>query len=520
MKKLKKTLSVFLVLLLSLIAAFSSVACDLSDFKINLFGKSEQNTETQQEIDPVQDPENPSGEGEEGGDVNGNGDENGDGDETEDETPATLPDNVKFYPYIEDFDAAQSTRKLNVRSLEMLEAYIDYVVFYTVKTQVEITLTYASNFKTEYEKAEALYLASDRVSVGYVMSRSYSATRVGYCYLTESKWDNLAEKTFDEEGEYVLPQVDYALKLPEIEESDKREEGYDDFKLNSITKELNDVSNSEQLRWAIQNGYKPVCKEGSSAESMLNKAKAVLREIVSDKMDDLTKLRAIYEWLALTVQYDNLAAETFKTDQSLNATEYDAWYAEGVFNNYKAVCEGYAKAFIIMAGLEGIPAIFVSGDGHAWNRVILDGKWYVLDATHADVHVENNEIFTYSQFLITDADKTGRGYTATGYGDCAAVTEFNVFENIKFTIRTGSIVLEDKEIDLVVERRSELMEILSYAKNTVGAAKGSTVEVFVKAEDVNDFESSWMSVSTGYCESSYLKIPFSNGNACYTFYLK
>lgn len=494
MKGFKKLLSVVLILVLSLVATVSSAACNLSELKFDIINTTTKTETTVPEDDEKEnsEPQNPTDE---------------ENDDEEAEIATALPDNVRFYQYVEQFDAAQSTLKLDVTSAEMLAAYIEYVNFYTVKAEVEITVTYANDFKDEYDKAKQSYDESEHVSIGYAFSITYSGKKGSY-YLTSSSWETLATKTFDKDKEHVFPQTDYALKMSAPNE---RAIDYDDFKLNSVTKVLNKVYNSEQLRWAIQNGYKPNCVASSPAESVFNKAKEVLRSIVSDDMDDVTKLRAIYEWLALNVQYDNYAAEALRTDSEIKASEYDAWYAEGVFNNKKAVCEGYAKALIIMAGLEGIPAIFVTGNGHAWNRVLLDGKWYVVDATHADVHVGENEVFSYRQFLITDAEKTNRGYTSIDYASCAAVTEFNVFEKIKFKELLN-------EFDLVVGGGVELTQIISYADNV--GAKGSTVEVFVNKDDADTFDKIWKSGAFVFCEESYISNSDLNGNAYYTFYLK
>lgn len=59
----------------------------------------------------------------------------------------------------------------------------------------------------------------------------------------------------------------------------------------------------------------------------------------------------------------------------------------GVFSKQGAVCEGYAKAFQMLANYAGLTSIYVVGDaggGHAWNYVLLDGKWYALDLTWDD----------------------------------------------------------------------------------------------------------------------------------------
>ena len=512
MKNFKKFLSIGLVLILSLAIAVSSAACDLSELKFD-FIQSVGTTVEKPVSDNGDDKDNEVDQGDTG-DESETPSDNENENEQEQDNETAFPDNVRFYKYADKFDAAQSTLALNVNSREMLTAYLDYVNFYAVTAQVEITVTYASDFYQEYQSANQTYKAGERIIIGGSSSASieYLGNRGKY-YISESDADTLATKTFDKDKEYVLEQVDYALKMTP---PNQRAVDYDDFKLNSVERVLTGITNSEQLRWAVQNGYKPQCVLNSPAASVLNKAKEVLRCIVSDEMDDETKLRAIYEWLALNVQYDHLAAQELTENPTLKASEYDSWYAEGVFNNGKAVCEGYAKAFVIMAGLEGIPAIVVTGNGHAWNKVLLDDKWYVVDATHADVQVNNNgnEVFSYAQFMITDAEKTNRGYSTTNYAECIANTEYNVFATVRFEYL-------EQEFDLVVESKDELIKILLYSKSHKEFGKDCTVDFLVNQADVESFNDWKNDLDVVALYKSSLEASFDlNGNGHYTFYLR
>lgn len=520
---MKKLFSLCLILILAVVIAVSSSACKFTELNLKLSGSNKANVsdEVDKNDNSESDDDKKDGDDEKG---EGDKDENKEtppADETEEpeeETPSIFPNNVNFYKYLTAFDNAQSTLKLSVDSLEMLTAYIEYVNFYGIKKQVEITLTYkiesrTPDFKTEFDKADASYKASARLVMECTAGILHVGNKGKY-YLTSCGWDNLATKTLDPEKTQVSSQVDYAFKMiaPSV-----RAEDFDDFKINSVTKELNNIENSEQLRWAIQNGYKPNCKVGSSAESVLNQAKSVLREIVTDEMDDVTKLRAMYEWLALNVSYDNYAASEevaiLIDSNEIKSSEYDSWYADGVFNNRKAVCEGYAKALIIMAGIEGIPAIMVTGNGHAWNRVQVNGNWFVLDATHGDVHVNDSEVFSYNQFMITDAEKTRRGYPSTDFSDCPATTDFNVYEKVKIENLLT-------EFDLVVDSKAELLELLNTAKTRKGVLEDSTVSFLVKAENLTDFDT-WRSdpdILT-LSNSSLPPIVDLNGNVHYVLFL-
>ncbi|MGN1208526.1 MAG: transglutaminase domain-containing protein, partial [Christensenellales bacterium] len=220
------------------------------------------------------------------------------------------------------------------------------------------------------------------------------------------------------------------------------------------------VSTSNQLVYVLEKGFKPVPVGGSRAESVYNKAKAVLREICDDTMTDFEKAKAIYDWLVLNVQYDKVAANTDSISQ--NWTSYDAWYPEGVFNNHKAVCDGIARSFLILARIENIASIRVSGyhngGGHAWNKVYIDGNWYGVDATHGNPDIGGEyEILTYTSFLFTDEYKQTCCTFEIKAGTNTQSTPLNVFAKMSF----GS---DSSSFDLYINSTSELNRLVAFVK--------------------------------------------------------
>lgn len=128
----------------------------------------------------------------------------------------------------------------------------------------------------------------------------------------------------------------------------------------------------------------------------------VTNSITDESMGDFEKAKAIHDWLVYNTEYD------FTFDNA-------SYTAEGLFRNGKAVCDGYAKAFLAMAEYAGLDAIRVTGIGynsassggesHAWNQVKIDGEWYNVDVTWDDpvynTEVEDN--LSYKYFLIPDS---------------------------------------------------------------------------------------------------------------------
>ena len=99
-----------------------------------------------------------------------------------------------------------------------------------------------------------------------------------------------------------------------------------------------------------------------------------------DKNDSDWKFKreiAIIKYLVETTEYDN--ENYYKgTIPEIDYTPYAALI------NKKAVCDGFASAFALLAEKCEIPVKKVLGPDHAWNMVQLDdGNWYHIDSTWA-----------------------------------------------------------------------------------------------------------------------------------------
>lgn len=81
--------------------------------------------------------------------------------------------------------------------------------------------------------------------------------------------------------------------------------------------------------------------------------------------------------------------------------------AYGCLTEKKANCEGYAKAFGLLASEAGIKNILVTGvtdkgENHAWNQVCVNGSWYNIDVTWDDTDTAGDVRRLY--FLCDDKD--------------------------------------------------------------------------------------------------------------------
>lgn len=189
------------------------------------------------------------------------------------------------------------------------------------------------------------------------------------------------------------------------------------------------VKYGDELFFAVQNNTRPIVSVGTPAYVLYNTARKILRQICTDEMTDKQKAHAIYDWIMWQVTYDTPA-----TEDDYNGESYSAYYLEGVFGNGStriggvayapyAVCDGMSKAYSLMCNIEGIPCVRVAGDagesmaeedrgGHAWNKVCLDGAWYVVDCTWGDSQSELSlngmprteyELGLHDYLFLTDA---------------------------------------------------------------------------------------------------------------------
>lgn len=81
--------------------------------------------------------------------------------------------------------------------------------------------------------------------------------------------------------------------------------------------------------------------------------------------------------------------------------------AYGCLVEGKANCEGYAKAFNMIASELGLESVVITGttntgENHAWNQVRIGLEWYNIDVTWADTDVDGVERKMY--FLVDDED--------------------------------------------------------------------------------------------------------------------
>lgn len=113
-------------------------------------------------------------------------------------------------------------------------------------------------------------------------------------------------------------------------------------------------------------------------DEALVKANAIEKTIILPDMDNDERIKAIHDYIVENTAYDEAAAKS-KNDPSV----YDA---AGVLVDGDAVCTGYSRAFMMLAKLANVPAIYVASDqmNHSWNLVYGNDGWRYIDVTWDD----------------------------------------------------------------------------------------------------------------------------------------
>lgn len=152
--------------------------------------------------------------------------------------------------------------------------------------------------------------------------------------------------------------------------------------------------------------------------SILDAAKDVIAEKISDDMSDYEKELAIHDYITGWSEFDyGVFGRSADNIADVSETPY------GVLINRSAMCHGYSSTFQLLMDMLDIECVTVlgtpSGSGvrHSWNMVKLDEDWYCVDCAWDDP-IGGSPNHRY--FNVTSDDMRGDGIH---YWDEASVPE-------------------------------------------------------------------------------------------------
>lgn len=186
----------------------------------------------------------------------------------------------------------------------------------------------------------------------------------------------------------------------------------EDEVLNGIYSNVTE-RNSEKLENIVEYGDK-YCTNYISAKNDLEVHKAVLDKIrvLSNALcdgteDDYEKVRKIAYWVAGNVYYNDVAAHTSVTAETVSL--------ETVLETKTATCAGYSNLFSALCNMQDIYCINMRGGthvimdtdeylfsvptNHEWTAVMLDGEWIFVDVTWLSNNIYNENGYHKAEYF-------------------------------------------------------------------------------------------------------------------------
>lgn len=215
-------------------------------------------------------------------------------------------------------------------------------------------------------------------------------------------------------------------------------------------------------------------------------AQSVINGIINSSMTDFEKVLAIHDWLTFNVDYDY----TNYKNGTIPTTSYSAL---GVFQTKKAVCQGYALAFKLLAETAGLEVTYVTGtanngtgngyEGHAWNQVKVNGVWYNIDVTWDDpIGSGDHSGNGYSYFLISDAQINKNHKASVTTKTCSS--NYDRATVFKAAVESG---LHGSNVAFVQTESEAITAINSFGKSNVSEQVIWYYDTSINESNVGDF---------------------------------
>lgn len=206
---------------------------------------------------------------------------------------------------------------------------------------------------------------------------------------------------------------------------------------------IDNTSVNSTYQYSQENGYINAIKLSYSKDrdqvekenKELNKRVNEIMSKVSSSMSDYEKIKYFHDTIVKNCVYK----ETGTNDDSS---------AYGALVKGQAICEGYAKAFLLLCDAGKVDNIIVTGTAedesggygsHMWNMVNCNGQWYHIDTTWDDPNMKDNDsnYIRYDFFNITQKEilKTHTiDANALYHIPVATSTKYNYFHYNKYYI--------------------------------------------------------------------------------------
>lgn len=155
-------------------------------------------------------------------------------------------------------------------------------------------------------------------------------------------------------------------------------------------------------------------------KEMIRTIDAKVDEVIANNLTatstDVDKIKMAHDYIINNARYD--------TDRSQrNVISYKSDIAYGPLIQGFAICGGYSDAMQLFLEKFGLKNYRVASDGHIWNAVNVNGKWYHLDLTWDDpitndgTQIVDDKYFLISTYKLHSLDTTEHIFNQNIYSE-------------------------------------------------------------------------------------------------------
>ena len=179
-------------------------------------------------------------------------------------------------------------------------------------------------------------------------------------------------------------------------------------------------------------------------------------------------------------------------DWVIDNMEYDGTLrfcgAEGAFARGIGTCESYHRAYVMLLQRVGIPTGRITGNGHVWTAVKMDGEWYQVDATWDDTaQYAGYPDLRHMYFGLNDSIM---GLVHSDHAAPVVGYESNSLENNYF-IKTGDIIdWSDPIANVILDKLNKKETSFTVKATNAGWAQKDFKDVInnLVAYELNQYE--------------------------------
>lgn len=228
--------------------------------------------------------------------------------------------------------------------------------------RLDFSISHMEN--TKEESLFSGYMEHSEEMQGYYFQQLEAEAQYVYLQMLEAVQERKTSISLTVRGNQQIERIYYAMlnDHPELFWAHNR---------NQIS--ITTYSNSSDCVLSPQ--YLYTDEEILQIEQAMENAWQEVNAYIPEGADTYEKIKTVYTYVI-----DHMDYVSSEHDQNL----------AGAFWKRQAVCAGYAKAMQYLLERMGIFCIYVEGDmagspeGHAWNIVKIDEKYYYVDATNGD----------------------------------------------------------------------------------------------------------------------------------------